>query len=96
MGVEYIPEALRVAQKDIYNALRKRLTEVAQLDPDGDKSLQKWSQALRDRGYEVLYEPLTVQLSTETSFVFGLVSPWQQKVSAKLLSSVCMRLTFKL
>lgn len=79
-GPDCLPESLRIAQKDIYNAFRRRLTEVAHLDKDGNKSLELWAEALRARGYKVLYEETAQRLSMEDTFVFALCSPWQQKV----------------
>jgi hypothetical protein len=35
-----IPKSLRIAQADVYNALRRRLSKLAHLDPDGRRSLQ--------------------------------------------------------
>lgn len=75
-----IPEALRVAQKDVYNAIRRRMAGIAHLDPDGQKSLALWKTKLEEKGYSVLYEPVSAQTSTENSYVFAIVSPWQKKV----------------
>ncbi|KAJ6507586.1 hypothetical protein DFH09DRAFT_943012 [Mycena vulgaris] len=52
-----IPESLRIAQADVYNALRRRLSKLAHLDPDGRRSLQLWKEKLEALGYSVLYQP---------------------------------------
>lgn len=82
-----MPESLRVAYQDVYNALRKRLADDARLDPDGNRSLELWATKLREQGYKVLYEQVSVQLAAEDSFIFALVSPWQQKVSRSIGST---------
>lgn len=75
-----IPESLRIAQKDVYNALRRRLVSIAHLDPNGRRSLQLWKERLEAKGYDVLYEDVYAQAAGEDSFVFAFVSPWQKQV----------------
>lgn len=53
---------------------------IAQLDPNGHKSLTMWKEKLEARGYSVLYEPVSAQAQGENSYVFAVVSPWQKKV----------------
>ncbi|KAJ7676949.1 hypothetical protein DFH06DRAFT_1080029 [Mycena polygramma] len=52
-----LPESLRIAQTDVYNAIRRRLRKLAHLDPDGTRSLSLWKEKLSSLGYSVLYEP---------------------------------------
>lgn len=64
----------------MYNALRRRMQRTAQLSPDGDQSLQMWKSRLEARGYAVIYQKVSAQASGENLYIFGWVSPWQQKV----------------
>lgn len=75
-----IPESLRIAQADVYNALRRRLSKLAHLDPDGRRSLQLWKEKLEALGYSVLYQPVSAQARGEDSYVFAMASPWQKKL----------------
>lgn len=56
------------------------MTDIARLNSDGDTSLRMWRDRLKDRGYSVVYEPVSAQASGERSYIFGWVSPWQKKV----------------
>ncbi|KAJ7238405.1 hypothetical protein C8J57DRAFT_1086881 [Mycena rebaudengoi] len=51
------PESLRITQADVYNALRRRLSKLAHLDPDGRRSLELWNEKFEMLGYSVLYQP---------------------------------------
>jgi hypothetical protein len=81
--LEEIPEALWVAQKDVYNAFRRRLVQNARLDPDGYKSLELWKARLKGLGYTVYFEKVSAQATGKNHHVFALVSPWQKTVSCK-------------
>lgn len=75
-----IPEALRIAQKDVYNAMQRQLIKLAQHDPNGYKSLKIWEQKLISSGYAVYFKPVSAQADGENSYVFAFVSPWQKSV----------------
>ncbi|KAJ7660131.1 hypothetical protein DFH06DRAFT_1472232 [Mycena polygramma] len=84
-----LPESLRIAQTDVYNAIRRRLRKLAHLDPDGTRSLSLWKEKLGSLGYSVLYEPVSAQARDENSYVFAIVSPWQKKLLLKYNKVAC-------
>ncbi|KAJ7238419.1 hypothetical protein C8J57DRAFT_1528728 [Mycena rebaudengoi] len=63
------PESLRITQADVYNALRRRLSKLAHLDPDGRRSLELWKEKLEMLGYSVLYQPVSIRAHDEHSYV---------------------------
>lgn len=79
-----LPESVRIAQKDVYNAVRRRLASIAHLDADGRKSLELWRDVLEKRGYAVIYEEVAAKRPGEDSFIFAFSSPWQQTVRVTL------------
>ena len=56
------------------------MSKVARLHPDGDTSLRAWKARLEEKGYKVIYAPVSAQATGENTYIFGWVSPWQQKV----------------
>lgn len=71
-----IPESLDVLHQDVYNAIRQRMAKVARLHLDGDTSLQAWKARLEEKGYKVIYAPVSAQATGEDTYIFGWVSPW--------------------
>ena len=75
-----MPEALCVAYMDVYNAIQRKLSRIAHLDPDGHKSLALWKTKLEAKKCSVLYFQVSAQAIGENSYVFGFVTSWQKKV----------------
>lgn len=75
-----IPESLGILHQDVYNAIRRRMEKIARLHPDGDTSLRAWKKRLEGKGYKAIYAPVSAQATGENTYIFGWVSPWQQKV----------------
>uniref|UniRef100_A0A0W0FI66 MULE transposase domain-containing protein n=1 Tax=Moniliophthora roreri TaxID=221103 RepID=A0A0W0FI66_MONRR len=75
-----IPDSLHVSYMNMYNALCWRLKEIAHLDVDGHKSLQKWKEHLEQKGYKILYEEVQGAVAHENTYIFVLISLWQQLI----------------
>jgi hypothetical protein len=69
---------LRVSQADVYNIIRKCISQLSQYDLDCENSVCLWKKELDTKGYHVLLEKLPV--AQDGSFVIPLVSPWQASV----------------
>lgn len=54
------------------------MATLARLDPNGDASLWKWKEKLESEKYKAIYEDVAALGSK--AFIFGFVSPRQQKV----------------
>jgi hypothetical protein len=77
-GNIHLPETLRISQADVYNTIRKRITNLSRLDKDCDASITLWKKDLEGKGYHMLFERLPAE--RDGGFVIALASPWQVQV----------------